>query len=279
MNSKFPLVSIIIPTKNEERNIGRCLGAIFGQTYPKKQLEVIIVDNFSKDRTTEIAKKFPVSFFQKGPERNVQRDYGVAKSQGKYLMFIDADMELEKNLIREAVEKCEKKNYDALVLPEHGAGKGFWAKCQALEKEACLGDELLEAPNRFIKKTVYEKVGGYDKDLIVGEDFDLGDRIFKAGFKVGRTESFINHYEKASLWHLLKKKYYYGKEMPKYFRKSGTIGIRRFNLFRFAFFRNWKLFVRDPVHGAGLIFMKTTQWLAGGFGFLVSLVKPPGIKK
>jgi glycosyltransferase involved in cell wall biosynthesis len=273
VSKNLPLVSIIIPTKNEEKNIGRCLKAILDQTYPKEKLEIIIVDNFSQDKTAKIAKKFPIRFFQKGPERHAQRNFGVAKSHGKYLVFIDADMKLEKELVEEAVKKCEKEGYDALILPERGAGKGFWARCQALEKECYLGDALMETPNRLIKREVYQRVRGYDRGLIAGEDFDLGDRIIDAGFKVGRTTSFINHYETTSLWLLLKKKYYYGKEMPKYFKKSGAIGVKRFSLFRLAYFRNWRLFIKDPTHGLGMILMKTSQWLAGGIGYLVGLLK------
>jgi len=191
-------------------------------------------------------------------------------------MFIDADMELNKGLIEEAVKKCEEEGYDALILPEKGAGKGFWAKCQALEKKCYLGDELMETPNRFIRRDVYRKVGGYDSNLIVGEDFDLGDKIFRAEFRVGRIKSFIDHYERTSFWQLLKKKYYYGKEMPEYFKKSGAIGVKRFSLFRSAYFRNWRLFIKDPIHGFGVVLMKTLQWLIGGIGYLVGVLKKQG---
>jgi len=273
LSKKLPLVSVIIPTKNEEGNIGRCLKAIFNRDYPKEKLEVIVIDNFSKDRTSQIAKEFPIKFFQKGPERHIQRNYGVEKSNAEYLMFIDADMELEEGLIKESINKCEQEGYDALILPERGVGKGFWAECQALEKKCYLGDKLMETPNRFIKKNVYQKVGGYDSDLIAGEDFDLGDRVIAAGSKVGRTKNFINHYEKTSFFRLLKKKYYYGKEMRKYLKKSGAIGMKRFNLFRPAYFRNWKLFIKDPIHGFGVILMKVLQWLVGAAGYLIGVLK------
>jgi len=139
-----------------------------------------------------------------------------------------------------------------------------------------LGDELMETPNRFIRRDVYRKVGGYDSNLIVGEDFDLGDKIFRAEFRVGRIKSFIDHYERTSFWQLLKKKYYYGKEMPEYFKKSGAIGVKRFSLFRSAYFRNWRLFIKDPIHGFGVVLMKTLQWLIGGIGYLVGVLKKQG---
>ena len=86
-----PLASIIITTKNEEKNIGNCLLSITEQTYP--HLEIIIVDNHSSDRTREIALKFTDKFFLKGPERSGQRNYGMIEvAKGKYVMFLDADM-------------------------------------------------------------------------------------------------------------------------------------------------------------------------------------------
>ncbi len=53
--NKFPLISIIITTKNEEKNIGRCLESIFKQSYPKEKIEIMVVDNNSLNRIKEIA--------------------------------------------------------------------------------------------------------------------------------------------------------------------------------------------------------------------------------
>ena len=67
-------VSVIVTTKNEAKNIGRCLQSIQNQTY--KAIEIIVVDNFSKDETKRIAKKFTKKVFDKGPERSAQRNLG-----------------------------------------------------------------------------------------------------------------------------------------------------------------------------------------------------------
>ena len=63
---KLPPVSIIVTTKNEEDNIRKCLESMFAQTYPKDKLEIVVVDNFSTDKTPQIVKKFPIKFFQRG---------------------------------------------------------------------------------------------------------------------------------------------------------------------------------------------------------------------
>ena len=72
-----PLVSIIVTTKNEEKNIAYCLTSITEQTY--SHLEVILVDNNSSDKTREIALEFTDKIFNKGPERSAQRNYGMTQ--------------------------------------------------------------------------------------------------------------------------------------------------------------------------------------------------------
>lgn len=272
MKHSLPLVSIVIPTYNEEKNIERCLASILNQNYPQDLLEVIVVDNYSTNGTVEKTRKYKAVLLQRGNERNIQRNIGAKKSKGSYLMFIDADMELEKRLVREAVEKCVSEGYDAVILPEISVGQGFWANCRKLEKECYLGDELMETPNRFIKKDAYQDVGGYDVNLIAGEDFDLGDRLKKKGYKIGRVDAFIRHHEVRSFAQMIRKHFYYGKEMRKYFKKSRMIGVKRFFIVRPAYLRNWRLFVRDPVHGLGLIIMKFFQYVAGSLGLLSSIV-------
>jgi glycosyltransferase involved in cell wall biosynthesis len=71
----YPLVSVVITTKNEEKNIENCLRSINGQTFTN--VELIVVDNFSEDETVEIAKKYTTKVYFKGPERSSQRNYGV----------------------------------------------------------------------------------------------------------------------------------------------------------------------------------------------------------
>jgi len=92
--SKFPKISMVVPTFNEERNIGIVLDSIFSQDYPKKLLEVFVVDNYSTDKTLEIAKKFPVKIIM-NKIKDAQRSKMLAfkKSTGEYFMYIDADIE------------------------------------------------------------------------------------------------------------------------------------------------------------------------------------------
>jgi len=268
MSAQETLVSVIIPTKNSEATIENCLRSIKLQTYP--YVEIITVDNHSTDDTRIIAEKYG-RIYLKGPERSTQRNFGAKNANGEYLFFIDSDMELSPRVIEECVNKIQKENTYAVIVPEISVGEGFWAKCKSLEKSCYIGDETIEAA-RFFKKEIFWEFNGYDEDIAGGgEDWDLPLRLRKAGYKIARINALITHHEgRLSLWSSVKKKYYYAKTMNKYIQKHPDVAKKQLTPFRGAYLRNWRKLVRDPFHAIGLITMKTSEFIAGGLGLLRS---------
>ena len=270
MKSKL-LISIIIPTKNSETTIEACLKSIKNQSY--KDVEIIVVDNNSTDKTKQIAGDYTKLVFNKGPERSAQRNFGALKSKGQYLLFIDSDMELTINVVKECVGKIN--GYKALIIPEKSFGKGFWAQCKALERSFYIDVDWMEAARFFDKKT-FKELKGYDEKQTGTEDYDLPQRI-KGKYEdhpIGRIKSFIMHNEgKLSLGYTLKKKFYYAKTASKYAKKKSNTKyfskqsniLERYKLF---LSNPIKLF-KNPVLGLGMLFMKTSEFIAGGSGFLL----------
>ena len=276
-----PLVSVIVPTRNSAKTLDTCLRSIKCQTY--QNVEIIVVDNNSIDETKEIARKYTSLVFNKGPERNAQRVYAVSQAKGDYLCFIDSDMELSPSLVESALRRCEQDGFDAMILPEISVGEGFWANCRKLEKICILNDKYRELANRFIRREVYSAVGGYDcnKDWIGGEDYDIHERIKTSGYRIGRADEFIKHYEVVPFGKMFSKYRVYGKYVAKHVKVHPRTGIRQFLIIYPPYLRNWRLFAKDPVHGAGLIVMKLSQYIAGGIGAISSLFRkyqgqPPG---
>jgi len=92
----FMKVSVIIPCYNNEPYLGRCLAALFAQTYPRDEYEVIFVDNNSTDRSVEIAKGFPdlMILGEKAQSSYAARNRGVMQASGEILIFTDSDCEV-----------------------------------------------------------------------------------------------------------------------------------------------------------------------------------------
>jgi glycosyltransferase involved in cell wall biosynthesis len=269
---KQPLISIIIPTKNSQRTLGACLISIKKQNY--KNIEVIVVDNNSVDKTKLIASKYADLVLDKGPERSAQRNFGAKKAKGDYLFFIDSDMELNKNVVKEAVEKLDNKNKKIVVVPEKSFGIGFWAKCKSLERSFYLKVKWIEAA-RFFDKDIFWKFNGYDEKNTGTEDYDLPQRIkTKLGNdSESRINSFIYHNEgELNLITTLKKKFYYAQKLKQYsskednkdfFVKQASL-LNRYMLF---FSKPRKIFFQPDVF-CGMILMKTLEFFAGGIGYV-----------
>lgn len=265
------MVSIIITTKNEKDVIKRLVDSINNQSYQK--IEIILVDNNSTDKTPEIAKKMGIKVYNFGPERSAQRNYGVKKSSGSYLMILDADMELEKDVVKECVTLAEQDpQIGEIVIPEQSVGENFWEKVKAYERSFynLEGDETTDA-SRFFTRVAFEKVGGFDERITGPEDWDLPENVKKMGFKIGRIKSRIYHYERIpSVLTLAKKKYYYAIKSYRYLSKNNIspFSPKTIYFLRPVFYRNWRILLSNPMLTIGMFTMLTLEQIAGGLGYV-----------
>lgn len=266
------LVSVIVTTKNEQPVIEDFLKSVQNQSY--KNYEIILVDNNSTDQTKELARKYTKLVFNKGPERSAQRNFGVFKAKGDFVLVLDADMQLTENVLKDCIKKTtEDLLVGALIIPEKSFGEGFWSTCKAFERSFYIGDDTIEAA-RFFKKSLFKKFEGYDSSITGPEDWDLPLRMREAGVKIGRIGSFILHNErKVSLWRLMKKKFYYGSHASVYLSKHPNMVVGQGNmLFRPAFFRGWKKLIMSPGLTVGMFFMRLCEMSAALVGFLIGLL-------
>lgn len=243
-------LSVVIPTKNEEANVGACLDAFAAF---REEVELIVVDNASLDRTREIVAERGVRVYVQGPERCAQRNRGWREAQGDFVMFVDADMIVRPETIREILAGIAADTADAWYVREVRAGRGL--RLQARNFERSFYDATCIDGLRVIRRIFLEKVGGYDESLVACEDWDLDRRLLAAGARTALTKGSLVHNEaRQTLSVLLKKKAYYAKSVDVYRRKWGndTICRRQFGLFfRFfgIFFRRggWRRLLAHPV--------------------------------
>ena len=117
-----PLVSIVIPCRNEEKYIDKCLDSIISQSYPKDKLEVLVMDGMSEDGTREILKKYQKEYsFIKildNPKKFISSaiNIGIKKAKGKVIVEIDAHSVYKKDHLTKCWDYLIKYKSDSVVV-------------------------------------------------------------------------------------------------------------------------------------------------------------------
>ena len=274
--SNDPLVSIIVPTYNSQNTLERCLTSIRNQTY--KNIQTIVVDNGSTDRTVEIANQFGAEVhILVGVERSRQINYGVKMAQGKYVYRVDSDFILDPIIVEEATRKCEDEGYDAVsMFCASDPTISFWSKVRNLEKD-CYKDQLLYTGARFFRKDVFEAIGGFREDLVAAEDYDLYNRLKKTDYRIGTIKSQELHIgEPKRLADIMRKQYYYGSTIRGFLKANPTAGVVQLSPIRLPLIRNWRKFARHPLLTIGFIVYYIVQYSAALAGLIMSYIRKRG---
>lgn len=245
-------VSIIIPTKDNQRTIAACVASARAQ---RGDVEVVVVDNRSTDATVHLAHRHGADqVLVAGPERSAQRNAGFESTTGEFVVFIDSDMVLDEGLAADVRDVfATDTRLGAAVLPETSFGEGYLAACRALEKRLYLGDPSAEAARAF-RSAVLDTVGGYTERYFAFEDYELADRVRAAGWRIGRTGRGVRHDEgRVSLRALWRKKRYYGSQW--HLVSTGSLDPRRLRRPSLAPRR----LLADPAHLPGLAVLKAVD--------------------
>lgn len=224
---KKPLVSVNIRTYNSAKTLAETLESVKRQTY--SNIEVVISDGFSKDKTVEIAKRY-------GALITYEKALGDARykvftsSRGDFVLSLDSDQVMERNLISECVSMCLDRKFDALIISE----KSFITKNTFLEKLIAYDKYLIDkdregnkifdnACPRFFDKKLLLSVN-WPKGLSIFDDSILYAFLLRSGAKIGYLKSSsIFHHEVGSWSVFIKKFYRYGKGYFRALRVSPKI--------------------------------------------------------
>ncbi len=217
-------VSIIIPVYNEQRDIEACLSSLLAQNY--SDLEIIVVDDGSTDKTIKLAKKYPVKLFKQshlgaGPARNL----GASHATGQILVFVDADMTFSssfiKNLIAPIVQKKAIGTFsqDEMVANPENVWSTCWSVNQHLPptRRLPLNGSPTQPVFRAILKSSFLTVGGFDP---VGytDDWTLSAKLGRLA--VAAPHSVFYHRNPDNLTEVWKQAAWIGKRPY----KLGVIG-------------------------------------------------------
>ena len=223
------LVSVVIPAKNSERTLSECLRSIISQSY--RPIEIIVVDRFSSDSTKTIAKNMGASVISHGGERSIAKNIGARFAKGKYLYFVDADHKLDPSVVADCVKKIDK--VDAILINDQDLARNSKMSRLVAARRKILSYDPLNVASRFVRKDAFDRLGGFDLDLYVGEDLDLHRRLLLNGFKMAHSRATVWHLgSPADLKGLLSRSMYYSSNYLRYASKNPLISLKRMNPLR-----------------------------------------------
>lgn len=189
-----PAVSIVIPTCNEEKYLQMLLESIKRQGF--KDMEVIVSDAPSKDKTQDISKKFGCKIVKPSSLPSVARNLGAKAAKAKYLLFIDADIILPDGFLLQILDNFKNRNYVCASVSYKPLSSRLVDKAAFLLIN--LSSWLIQrvSPHGagwciIIRKDVFEKVGGFNPAYRICEDHDLIKRAAKMGRFGFMLDSFV----------------------------------------------------------------------------------------
>lgn len=172
---KDSLVTAVVSTRNEAKHLAHCLQSLTLQTYPN--LELVVVDNHSTDGTPDIARRYTPHVHTLGPERSVQRNYGLLQAaRGDFALFLDADMVAAPTLVASAMDRFRHDpSLVGLHVGEVILGRSFFSRVRRHER--MFYDGTVVDGVRVFRLEALRKTGGFDEALWGGEDWDLDKRL------------------------------------------------------------------------------------------------------
>jgi glycosyltransferase involved in cell wall biosynthesis len=273
VNQEQPLVSVIVPTRNSGRYLVLCLESVIAQSYP--HIEIIVVDNHSSDETLEIARRYTKLVYDWGPERSAQVNHGVAWASGEYVYKVDSDFVLDKDVVTSCLDEIGR-GFDAIVVHNSPDTSASWiARLRKFEVDMYKND-LTHSSARFVRKSVYQALGGFNEAITAGEDYDFQNRMNRAGYRTGFINPEATHLgEPTSLWKHMHKYFLYGKSFATFRAANPLESRRQLQFARRVYIRNWRRFVRHPILGTEFVAYNTLKFCFGGLGLLMASIRSP----
>jgi cellulose synthase/poly-beta-1,6-N-acetylglucosamine synthase-like glycosyltransferase len=202
--ANLPLVSVIVPVKDEERVIGRLLDALLRLDYPEERSEIIIVEDGSKDKTLEICQKYAnlrssrIKVFHRETSNGKPSalNYALKRAEGEIIALFDADCVPNSDVLLLAAECFEDSSTFAVQggassinanenmltrLISYEQAVGF--RTYALGRNALNLFVSLTGSCCFLRREVVKKLGGFDENSL-SEDLEISVRLTKEGYLI-----------------------------------------------------------------------------------------------
>ncbi|MEW5721076.1 MAG: glycosyltransferase family 2 protein [Chloroflexota bacterium] len=199
---KPPLVTIIMPIRNEGRHIARALDAVLNQDYPRDRIEILVVDGMSNDNTRALVQTFaahdPRLRLLDNPEHIVPTalNRGIYAARGAVIIRVDGHAEIARDYVRRCIEGLGRVEADCIGGPITTVGETWIARGIALAQSSPfgVGNAAFRYSNRAqyvdtlafgaYRRKIFDRVGLFDEELVRNQDDEFNFRLARAGGKI-----------------------------------------------------------------------------------------------
>lgn len=216
-------VSVVIPAYNEEKYINHCLESLSSLDYTNLDVQIIVVDNGSYDKTREIAQKYNAEIitFPDGKTIASVRNHGALYATGDILAFLDADCITTHDWLLNAMRWLDEGVGVVGSRPVAPLERSTWVqRCwgiimpKSLEKP--IFADWLSSSNIILRRELFDKVNGFDERLETCEDVDIGFKLNKVTKILYAPDVKAFHLrEPRTLFDLFKNEMWHGKSLYK----------------------------------------------------------------
>lgn len=224
--ASLPTVSVVIPVKDRAGELKRCLASLARLDYPQEMIQVIVVDDGSRDDSPLVAREFgalvvPSGGTGRGPA--AARNVGAANARGEILAFIDSDCTASEKWLAELIPLFNDPKTAAVGGMVDGmcttsAVDRYEAVMSSLslgsrERSGSGGDDTFYLPscNMLVRRTIFLSVDGFDDAMHVGEDVDLTWRLRDEGWTIAYLPlGRVYHEHRSTLRSFMSRRFDYG---------------------------------------------------------------------
>ncbi|KAF0221098.1 MAG: glycosyl transferase family [Geobacteraceae bacterium] len=222
----LPTVSVVIPVKDRADELKRCLASLAQLNYPQEMIQVIVVDDGSRDDSPLVAREFGalvVPSGGKGRGPAAARNVGAANARGEILAFIDSDCTASEKWLAELIPLFNDPKTAAVGGMVDGmcttsAVDRYEAVMSSLslgsrERSGSGGDDTFYLPscNMLVRRTIFLSVDGFDDAMHVGEDVDLTWRLRDEGWTISYLPvGRVYHEHRSNLRSFMSRRFDYG---------------------------------------------------------------------
>lgn len=229
MQDFTPLISVIVPIRNEEHYIQKCLNSILNQTLGSEHYEILVVDGMSRDQSRQLVTNLAQAHRQicllDNPHQTAPyaMNIGLRHAKGQYIVRVDGHCEIESDYLQQCLSVLQETAAGCVGGSLKNVGTNYWSRAIALGMSSPfgVGNALFRYSSQAIEvdtlafgmylREVVECVGSFNEELTRNQDDEYNYRVRQAGYKIWMDPRIrSNYYTRGDLKSLWRQYFQYG---------------------------------------------------------------------